>query len=70
MLLGAVVTCSPLTATAWVQLQAACGMSFTLHSQCLVVFPLGFFSTLRRAQNCSYWNHLIRPTGLARTFSG
>ena len=32
-------------ATAWVRLwvQAACGMSFTLHSQCLVGFPLGAF---------------------------
>ena len=60
----------PLTTTAWVQLQAACGMSFTLHSQCLVVFPFGFSSTLRRAQNCSNWNCLIRPTGLARICSG
>ena len=34
---------------------------FTLHSQCLVVFPLGFSSTLRRVRNCSNWNHLIRP---------
>ena len=57
---------------AWVQLQLwdACGMSFTLHSQCLVVFPLGFSSTLRRALNCSIWNCLTRPTGLARTYSG
>ena len=38
---------------------SACGMSFTLHSQCLVVFPLGFSSTLRRARNCSNWNRLI-----------
>ena len=67
---GAVVTRSPLIATAWVQLQAACGMSFTLHSQCLVENPSGFSSTLRRAQNCSIWNLLIRPTGLARTCSG
>ena len=67
---GAVVTRLPLTATAWVQLQAACGMSFTLYSQCLVVFPLGFSLTLRRAQNCSNWNRLIRLTCLARTCSG
>ena len=60
---------SSLTATAWVRLQAPCGMSFTLYSQCLVVFPWGFSSTLRRAQNCSNWNHLIRLTGLARTCS-
>ena len=43
---------------------------FCLHSQCFVVFPLGFSSTFRRAWNCSYWNCLIRPTGLARTCSG
>ena len=68
---GAVVARSPLTAMAWVrlQLQAACGMSFTLHSQCLVVFPL-FSSTLRNARNCSDWNRLIRLTVLARTCSG
>ena len=48
----------------------ACEMSFTLLSQCLVVFPLGFSSTLRRARNCSDWNCLIRLTGLARTCSG
>ena len=41
-------------------------VSFTLHSQCLVVFPSGFSSTLRRALNCSVWNRLIRPIGLAR----
>ena len=29
-----------------------CGMSFTLHSQCLVVFLLGFSSTIRRALSC------------------
>ena len=46
---------------------AACGMSYTLRSQYLVVFPLGFSYTLRRARNCSNWNHIIRPTGLART---
>ena len=42
---GAVVTHWPLTATARVLLGlwAACGMSFTLHSQCLVVFPSGVF---------------------------
>ena len=69
---GAMVTRSPLTAKAWVWLWlwAACGMSFTLHSQCLMVFRSGFFSTLRRAQNCSDWNCLIRPTGLARTCPG
>ena len=61
------VTRSPLTTTAGVRLWAACGMSFTLHNQCLVVFSLEFSSTLRRAQNCSTWNHLIRPTGLGRT---
>ena len=63
---------SPLTTMVWIwlRLQAACGMSFTLHSQCLVVFPLGFSSPLRRAQNCSDWNHLMGPTGLARTCSG
>ena len=35
---------------AWVRLplQATCGMSFTLDSQCLVVFPLGFFSQGKR----------------------
>ena len=33
-------------------------------------FPLGVSSTLRRAQNCSIWNRLIKPTGLARTCSG
>ena len=48
---------------------SSCGMSFTLHSQCLVVFPLGFSSTLRRAGNCSNWNRLIRLTGLVRTCS-
>ena len=53
-----------------VRLWATCGMSFTLHRQCLVVFPSGFSSTLRRARNCSVWNCLIRPTGLARTCSG
>ena len=42
-------------------------MSFTLHSQCLVLFPLGFSSTIRSARNSSNWNCLIRPTGLART---
>ena len=49
---GAVVTRSPLTAMAWVQLQlwAACGVCFTLYSQCLVVFPSGFSSTLRRLE--------------------
>ena len=47
-------------------------MSFTLHSQCLVVFPSGFSSTLKRAWNYSdsNWNCLIRPIGLARTCSG
>ena len=50
-------------------LRAACGMSFTIQSQCLVVFPSGFSSTLRRAWNCSNWNRLTRPTGLARTCS-
>ena len=30
--------------------------------------PSGF--PLRRAQNCSVWNRLIRPTDLARTCSG
>ena len=41
---GAIVTHLPLTATAWVQLwlQATCGMSFTLHRQCVLVFPYGF----------------------------
>ena len=33
-------------------------------------FPLGFSSTFRRAWNCSDWNHLLRPTGLARDCSG
>ena len=64
---GAMVTRSPLATTAGLRLWATCGMSFTLHSQCLVVFSLEFSSTLRRAQNCSTWNHLIRPTGLGRT---
>ena len=49
---------------------AACRTSFTIHSQCLVVFPSGFSSSLRRARNCSDRNCLIMPTGLARTCSG
>ena len=67
----AMVTHSNLTARAWVRLWlwVGCGMSFTLHSQCLLVFPSGFSSTLRRVQNCSVWNYLIRSTGLARTCS-
>ena len=67
-----VVTCSPLTTTDQVLLSlwAACRMSFTFHSQCLVVVPSGFSCTLRRSQNCSVWNHLIRPTGLARLVLG
>ena len=44
---GAMVTHLPLTTmaqvqvlgAAWVRLCATCGMSFTLHSQCLLVFP-------------------------------
>ena len=35
------------------RLHAAYGMSFSLHSQRLVVFPQGFSSTVRRVQNCS-----------------
>ena len=42
-----------LAAAAWVWLHDTHGMSFTLHSQCMVVFPLGFSSTIRRARNCS-----------------
>ena len=67
---GTVVTCSPLTAMVRVQLWATCGMSFTLHSPYLVVFPSEFSSSLRRTQNCSTWNCLARLTGLARTCSG
>ena len=32
-------------------------MSFTLHSQCLVVISQAFSSTIRRAQNYSDWGH-------------
>ena len=74
---GTVVTCSLLTATAWVQVLAAAWVWLCSHvgvfhpSQPMPGgFPLGFSSTLRRARNCSDWNHLIRSTGLARTCSG
>ena len=62
----------PLTALAWVQLWlwAACGIYFTLHRQCEVIFPLESSSTLRKARNCPAWNYLIRPTGLVSTCSG
>ena len=33
-------------------------------------FRLRVSYNLRRVQNCSDWNCLIRPTGLARTCSG
>ena len=48
---------------AWVRHHVTCGMSSTLHSQCLVVFPMGFSSTVRRVQNCSdsVWDCVIRP---------
>ena len=38
------------------------GMSFTIYSQCLVVFPQGFSSTVRRTRNHSDydWDCLIR----------
>ena len=68
---GDVVTHLPLTTTALVRLWlwVACGMSFILNSQRLVVFPSGLYFTLRRAWNCSTYNHPIRLTGLARTCS-
>ena len=67
---GAVVTCSSLRPGFDSDSRPQGGMSFTFHSQCLVVFPSGFSSTLRRARNCSDWKCLVRPTGLARTCSG
>ena len=70
-LVSAVVTHSSLTATVgWTLSLGHIWGVFHPHSQCLVVFPSGFSSTLRKAQNCSVWNRLIRPTGLARTSSG
>ena len=73
VILDVVVTRLPLIAVThvrvlvtavWVQLNATCGISFTLHNQCLVVFHEGFSSTIRRTQNCSdshwnYWDCLI-----------
>ena len=66
---GAMITRLPLTsmtqvrvlAATWVWLCATCG-TCTLHSQCLVVFPSGFSSTVRWALKCSdsYWDRLIR----------
>ena len=55
--------------TAWVQLLVVCEMSFTLHSQRLVVLPQGFSSTLRNVPNCKViciLTCLIRPQRLGQ----
>ena len=58
---GVVVTCAFLTIRTWAWILAVIpcqsyvthGMSFTLHSNCLVVFPRGFSSTIGTTWNCS-----------------
>ena len=51
-----------LASAGWVWLHTIYGMCYTLLSQWLVVFPLGFSSTIKRPWNFSdsYWGCLMR----------